>query len=166
MLKGLGRYSICEQCRLHIHRVALPAVRPQAVEQTVVTVLMLHGEERKDGPITEGLGLLSVPSGDTFFGPDFSSVSRLYYDPQHASLGPALRGGEGTPSRPGSVAAREGPRSGAVFDIDFSRLRRGSRRWNGERYKPLVDTPPACFSLPRWSVRNRFFFEFPARTIL
>lgn len=46
---------------------ALPAVRLQAVEPTVMRVLMLYGEQKKDGPITQGLGLPPVPFGDTFF---------------------------------------------------------------------------------------------------
>lgn len=140
--------------------------RLQAVEQTMVIVLMFHREERKDGPIAEGLGLLSVSFGDTFFRARlFLRVSAVLRFP--ACIARACPPpGEGKSCRPGSVAAREEPSPGAVSHIDFSRLRRGSRRWNGEQYELLVDSPPACFSLPHWSVRNPFFFEFPARTVL
>ncbi|XP_025708594.2 Fanconi anemia group G protein isoform X3 [Callorhinus ursinus] len=71
------------------------------------SVLVLRGEQRKDGRITKGLGLVSVPFGRNLCqGWFFCGDSGPDYDSQHALRWPAPCGGAKL-DRPGSVAARE-----------------------------------------------------------
>lgn len=86
-------------------------------------MLVLRGEQRKDGWITKGLGLVSVPFGGNLCqGWVFCGDSGPYYDSQHALRWPARCGGAKL-NRPGSVAARE---------------RLGHGFWYGDRFLKVL----------------------------
>lgn len=119
------------------------------VEQTVVSVLVLHGEQRQVGPITEGLHLQSVLFGDSFcWGRTFRGGHRRYYNSQPASRGSALRG-EGSLGQ--AWPARCDPRIPLRRSTTRLWPPGGPRRPDGEPYDFSTQTrlqPLARLSLP------------------